>query len=59
MNGTLINDTVITRLLSDFRYDLIKVIAFIVLLTAIIIFSNSESEKYYPKKKSNSSFIKK
>ncbi|HJY64899.1 MAG TPA: hypothetical protein VJ455_12140 [Ignavibacteria bacterium] len=48
MNSTIINESVIAKLLEDFRYDLIKVIAFILLFTAAIIFANAESEKYYP-----------
>lgn len=58
MNGTINNFQVITKLLSDFRYDLIKVLVFLIILTAIVIFSNTESEKYYPVKKKNSALIR-
>ena len=42
MNSTIINESFITKLLEDFRYDLIKAIAFILLFTAAIIYANTE-----------------
>ncbi len=57
MNSIIINESVITKLLEDFRYDLIKAVIFILLFTAAIIYANTESEKYYPKNQNNSSVI--
>ncbi|HEY3249482.1 MAG TPA: hypothetical protein VGK25_00045 [Ignavibacteria bacterium] len=59
MNNTIINKPLVLRIFEDFRYDLLKAIAFIILVAASIYYSNEESGKYYFQNRSNSTILNK
>ena len=59
MTDTTIKEPVVTKLFENFRYDLLKVIAFIVILAVTIIYANSESGKYYSDNPNKTTLLKK
>jgi len=59
MTDTTLNEPVVTKIFENFRYDLLKVLVFIIIFAATIIYTNSESNKYYPQMHGKTSLLKK
>jgi hypothetical protein len=59
MTDTTLNEPVVTKFFENFRYDFLKAVIFIIIFAATIIYANSESNKYYPKKHLNSNILQK
>ena len=59
MTDTTIKEPVVTKIFESFRYDLLKAVIFIFIFTAIIIYANSESGKYYPEKRGRNTLLQK
>jgi hypothetical protein len=60
MNDIIINKAPVTsQIFENFRYDLIKLVIFILIFAATIIYANSESGKYYSTNPNKTSLLKK
>ncbi len=51
------NESILIKILENFRYDLLKILVFILLFAAAILYVNAESEKYYNIKSNNSALF--
>jgi len=47
MTDTTLNEPVTVQIMENFRYDLLKLVIFILVFAATIIYANTESGKYY------------
>lgn len=53
------NDSIVVKILEDFRYDLLKAFIILLILTATVLYSNTESSKYYNNSRQNLQVIEK